>query len=77
MHNSKFLLLKALAISDPHNKYVNFFCTLTRIENIMYRNTLKPGFRSRRIRKFLGLPDPELDPLVGDTDPAPDPSIIK
>ncbi len=32
------------------------------------------GIRIRnRIRKFLGLPDPDLDPLVRGTDPAPDP----
>jgi len=29
-----------------------------------------------RIRRFLGLPDPHLDPFVASTDPAQDPSII-
>jgi hypothetical protein len=29
----------------------------------------------RRIRMFLSLPDPDLDPLVRGTDPAPNPSI--
>jgi hypothetical protein len=33
--------------------------------------------RIRRIHMFLGLPDPNLDPLVRDTNPYPDPSIIK
>jgi hypothetical protein len=33
--------------------------------------------RIRRIRMFLGLPDPYPDPLGTCTDPAPDPSIIK
>jgi hypothetical protein len=33
------------------------------------------GIRIRRIRMFLGLPDP--DTLVRGTDPAPDPSFIK
>jgi hypothetical protein len=33
------------------------------------------GIRIRnRIRMFLGLPDPTLDPLVGGTDPDPDPA---
>jgi hypothetical protein len=38
---------------------------------------LQAVFRSRicRIRKFLGLPEP--DPLVGGTDTDPDPFIIK
>jgi hypothetical protein len=31
----------------------------------------------RRLRMFLGLPDPHSDPLVTSTDPARDPSIIK
>jgi hypothetical protein len=44
-----------------------------------FNNQLKasppfPVFRIR-IRKFLGLPDPDL--LVRGTDPAPDPSTIK
>jgi hypothetical protein len=32
-----------------------------------------------RIRKFLGLPEPDLDPLIRGTDPVPypDPYIIK
>jgi hypothetical protein len=33
--------------------------------------------RIRRTRMFLGLPDPDQDPLVRGTDPDPDPSIIK
>jgi hypothetical protein len=32
------------------------------------------GIRIRRIRMFLGLPDP--DPLVRGTDPDPDPSLF-
>jgi hypothetical protein len=31
----------------------------------------------RRIRMFLGILDPDPDPLVRGTDPDPDPSIIK
>jgi hypothetical protein len=35
------------------------------------------GIRIRnRIRMFLGLPDPALDPLVGGTDPDPDPDFL-
>jgi hypothetical protein len=35
--------------------------------------------RIRRIRKFFGLPEPDLDPLVRGTGqvPDPDPNIIK
>jgi hypothetical protein len=33
--------------------------------------------RIHRIRKFLGLLDPDPDPLVRGMDPDPDPSIIK
>jgi hypothetical protein len=33
--------------------------------------------RIRRIRMFLGLPDPHPDPLVTSTDPVTDPSFIK
>jgi hypothetical protein len=33
--------------------------------------------RIRRMRNFLGLLDPDLDPLVRGMDPDPDPSIIK
>jgi hypothetical protein len=33
--------------------------------------------RIRRIRMFLGLLDPDPDPLVRGMDPDPDPSIIK
>jgi hypothetical protein len=29
------------------------------------------------IRMFLNVPDPDPDPLVRGTDPAPDPSVIK
>jgi hypothetical protein len=32
--------------------------------------------RIHRIHMFLGLQDPDPDPLVGGMDPAPDPSII-
>ncbi len=44
--------------------------------------TFKPVFgirtrnRIRRIRMFLGLPDPDLDPLDRGTDPDPDPSLF-
>ncbi len=39
----------------------------------------KPVLRNRihRIHMFLGLLDPDADPLVRGLDPAPDPSIIK
>ncbi len=40
--------------------------------NIVFRSVGDPD---RRIRLFLSLPDPNLDPLVTSTDP--DPSIIK
>ncbi len=42
-------------------------------------NSLKAvlGIRIRKIRMFLGLPDPHPDLLVTSTDPAPDRSIIK
>jgi|688.fasta_scaffold196355_1 hypothetical protein len=46
-------------------------------------NLLQPVLRIRvyKIHMFLGLPDPDSDPLVRDTDPDldpdPDPSIIK
>jgi len=33
-------------------------------------------YPKRRIPMFLGLPDPNSDPLVGDIDPDPDPSLF-
>jgi hypothetical protein len=38
---------------------------------IMLGIRIRNWIRIRRVRMFLGLPDP--DPLVGGTDPAPDP----
>ncbi len=51
-----------------------------------HRTAIKPGVAIyisllriliRRIRMFMGLLDPNPDPLVRGMDPAPDPSITK
>jgi hypothetical protein len=38
---------------------------------------LRIQIRTRRIRMFLGLLDPDPDPLVRGMEPNPDPSIVK
>jgi hypothetical protein len=53
-------------------------CTLsTYVYCIHYTCTAVMKIRIRRIRMFLGLPDPDPYQLVRGTDPAPKPSTIK
>ncbi len=59
-------------LHTQHTKVVSFF----------FNRRIRTGQRARetasfRIRKFLGLPHPEQDKLVGGADPNPDPFTLK
>jgi hypothetical protein len=63
---------KSIYTIAARNYYKTFtrFLTLLRSQCIQYSVL---GIRIRRIRMFLGLPNPDPDSLVGGMDPDPDP----